>query len=153
MSKCVYIFWATLYFDQKYRNVQTHKKFTKRIDKQTIIWGGEILLNLQAGHLDHHTQYPTIQLEMYQCLKMAWRNQALMSGETETSSSPSESPHSKYTHDSLPSCCSMLFRINVVKYFDASVNGSTLLSQHRNSHSPLFRLGKMFNSFFSFKWA
>ena len=54
--------------------------------------------------------------------------QALKAGETKTSSSPSESPHSKQAC-SWFLCCSLLFRNNVLKQTDDIVNEFYYLSK------------------------
>lgn len=57
------------------------------------IWDKALPLDLQASHLNHHHQHPTVPVGMWESLKTNLRNQLLMSGQTKASS-PSEYPPS-----------------------------------------------------------
>lgn len=54
---------------------------------------------------------------------------------------------SKNPRNSLPSCCSLFFRINVFKNHDASISEPKPRTQFRNHHGPLLRLRLKFLSF------
>jgi hypothetical protein len=74
-----------------------------------------------------HKSCWTIHVATHKSLKMTWRNQTLNSGETKTSSSPSESSPlltgSTIPHNFLSSCsCSLFAWISVLKHLDSSLN-------------------------------
>jgi len=63
-------------------NLQNKIKYTKKRGTSS----------LTARHLlDHHWQWPTVQVTIHESLMMTWRNWALKSGKTKTSSCPSVS--------------------------------------------------------------
>jgi hypothetical protein len=118
-----------------------------KIHKMTYIWQFKqeaLAIVQQAGHLNHHLQCQTTEVAMRELLKMAWRNQAMKSGETKTTSSLQSHHSSKHPHNSLCSSSSSLpVRINVLKQFDAKP-----LSQLPNRHGSTVRIRVMFLSFF-----
>jgi len=87
-----------------------------------------------------HNSCWTIKVATHKSLKMTWRNHTLNSGETKTSSSPSESSPlltgSTIPRNFLFSCsCSLFAWISVLKHLDSSLNES----------KPLHLLQKLVN--------
>lgn len=95
-----------------------------------------------GGCLNHHLQYPTIQVARHETLKMAWRNQTLKSEETNTCNDPSETPHrSRLPYNPFSSCrCSLLVPLNVVKHSGAKLSEFKLFCRLRNCRGSLRRL-------------
>jgi len=80
------IFWPK----EKYIRIRESFKNIKSSEQMTIEGEGTWTV---GDHLDHH-QCPAMQVAIEGSLKMTWRSQALKSGETKASCSPSEFPHS-----------------------------------------------------------
>jgi len=99
-------------------------------------------LELQARHLDHHIQCPTVTaavVVMHKSLKMTCRNQAVKSS-WQRPFLLLQNLHivHKHPHNPLSSCCcSLLVPNNVPKHPDASSGQSKPLSQLQNHHGPL----------------
>jgi hypothetical protein len=97
-----------------------------------------------VGYLDHHLQCPINTSGDVQTAEDGLKNQALKLGKTKISS-PSESPHRKQAskqprNPSSSCCCSLLFRIDDLKHFDARCSASKPFGQLQNRRSDLLRL-------------
>lgn len=105
----------------------------------TISWG-RTSFELQANLVDHHFQCTTVQVTMYDSLTMTrirhW---------TVARQNPRFLLHNLLIASKLPNnsvsgcCCTLLARINVLRYLDVSSNESSPLVQLRNLLSPFLR--------------
>jgi len=84
--------FQTTSFDQEKIHIYTYEKFTKNMRNKKQV---KIPCELQAGHLNHHLKHPIVEVSMCESLSVTSQNHTLDSGETQTSHSPSKSPHIK----------------------------------------------------------